>query len=104
MSAGRLAVSFECTPVRELDTTDHESPTVAIVEAVADLEGKAPTAMPPIAETVDPDVIDRLLGQNGASSELGLCFTYRGWNVFARGDGTVVVGDPEQLSENTPLF
>lgn len=107
MASSKLAVSFSCTPVVEIDLSDDDTtPIEAIVEAVAELEGVDPQDLPPFHDVVEPMSLSLLLehSRRQATSELGVCFTYCGWNVFARGDGTVVIGDPDQLTAPTPLF
>ena len=103
----QLAVSFECTPVREAHVDpDGQPPAVAVVETVADLEDADAVELPPLADTVDPDVIDQLVTSAGADidSLAGLCFTYCDWNVFVRADGTIIIGDPAEMYTPTPLF
>ena len=104
----QLAVSFECTPVGsaiyEADST--RQPAEVIAEAVADAEGVDPTELSPLYESIEPDALNRLFGQNGHQSnpDKAFCFTYEGWNVFVRGDGRIIVGDPDNLSKPTSLW
>lgn len=103
----KLAVSFECTPVREIHVNpDDPSPVVAVVEAVADVEGVDPTKLPSLGDTIDPDLIDQFVtfAEPNTDSLAGLCFTYSGWNVFVRADGTIIIGDPNETNTPTPLF
>ena len=101
----QLAVSYECRPVRETNVvSDNRSPAVAVAELVADLEGADPTELPVLSDTVDPDVIDSFVDSTNSDSSGALCFTYNGWNVFVRVDGTIIVGDPDGMNESTPLF
>jgi hypothetical protein len=100
-------VPFESDPVPEIDgRATGKSPAVAVVDAIAALEAVDPAEMPPIRESVEPDVMNALLDHRAGmdGSVLGLCFHYAGWNVFVRGDGTFVVADPDNWSEPTPLF
>lgn len=105
--AQQLEVSFECTPVRETDVDpDDQSPAAVVIETVADLEGVDGLELPPLANTIDPDVIDKLVAsvESDIESLAGLSFTYSGWNVFVRGDGTIIIGDPDEMTTPTPLF
>jgi hypothetical protein len=103
--AQQLAVSYECTPVGETTVDpDDRSPAVAVVEIVADVEETDPVALPTLADTIDPDVIDAFVATTGSDSEGALCFTYSGWNVFVRANGKIVVGDPHKMTASTPLF
>lgn len=105
MTATTLDVSFRCSPVREIHVTDRPLGE-AVVQAVADLEGVDPMALPSLHDSVEPDALDQLVSHRSSDSNatLAVMFTYAGWNVFVRGDGTVVVGDPDRMSEPTPLF
>lgn len=105
--SSQLAVSFECSPVREVHVDECDgSPPEVVVETVADLEGVAPRRLPPLHESVDPDVLTQMVRHHRTypDSTTALCFTSGGWNVFARANGNLVVGDPEQMTESTPLF
>ena len=107
MAANEIALSFECTPVRELYVRpDGRSPAEAVVEAISELDAVEPTDLPPLYESVDVDALDRVVEhhQDHPASTVGICFTYHGWNVFVRGDGRIVVGDPDHMAEPTPLF
>jgi hypothetical protein len=64
-------------------------PALAIVDAVATATGRAPTDLPPLQHTVDPDAVDALLTADSSSVEM--CFTYAGTEVLARGEGVVEV-------------
>lgn len=64
------------------------SPATAVVEAVADREGVAPTDLPPLAEAVDPEALDAVVGEGRR-----LAFEYVGYNVTAHPDGSVSVGE-----------
>jgi hypothetical protein len=105
--AQQLAVSFECKPVREAHADlDSQSPAVVVVETVAEIDNVDPTELPPLADTIDPDVVDQLVTSAGSDSDslAALCFTFSGWNVFVRADGTIIIGDPAETNAPTPLF
>lgn len=101
-----LAVSFECTPVREIFIEDDDSPLTVIVNAIADLEGVEPTDLPPLHNSIEPMSLCLMLEHSrvNQTSEMGICFSYTGWNVFVRNDGTVYIGDPDRKSTPTPMF
>lgn len=63
-----------------------------VVEGVADATDAEPTALPPLYETIDPDILARLT--EGASPENGpvyLRFTYCDSTVVVDSDGAVTV-------------
>ena len=75
-----------------------------VIQAVADREGVSPLDIsPPLFDAVDPDALNRMFGADSDDRKV-FCLTVEGWNVFVRGDGTVIVGDPERKIEATPLF
>lgn len=105
--AQQLAVSFECAPVRESHVDpDGQSPAATVIETVADVEDVDPAELPPLADTIDPDMIDQFVTFAGSDTDspAGLCFTHSGWNVFVRSDGTIIIGDPAEKTTPTPLF
>ena len=68
--------------------------STAIVTAVAEAEGLAPTELtPPLHDAVDPEALDRLFGSDRVESERGtrVSFTYYGYDVRVGGPDDVVV-------------
>ena len=69
------------------------SPSLRIVETVANAEGIDPVELePPLYDAVDPNAIDDLFAATTTSnpSRNGrLNFRYRGYDVTVRADGTV---------------
>lgn len=104
----QLAVSFECTQVgsANYNADSDRQPAEVIAEVVADAEGVDPTDLSPLYESIEPDALNRLFGQHGRqlNPEKAFCFTHEGWNVFVRGDGQIIVGDPDNLSKPTSLW
>lgn len=71
-------------------------PSVAIVEAVADLEGADPADLEPsLAEVIDPDALDKLFADRHAGHDRAgrVSLRYAGHDVVIHGDGRVVVDD-----------
>lgn len=68
-----------------------DTPSVAVVMAVAAREGVDPTELsPPLNDVVDPDALDALFaGTDDPGSRLS--FTYRGYSVEVHSDGHVDV-------------
>lgn len=50
------------SPVRS-SWTDSESPSIAVVEAVAAVTGREPTDLPPLADRLDTDALDGLVAE-----------------------------------------
>ncbi|SEQ75330.1 HalOD1 output domain-containing protein [Natrinema salaciae] len=54
-------------------------PTIAaVLERVAALEGRSPTALPPLYDTVDPEALASLLESDG---DVTVCFEYDGYRI-----------------------
>ncbi|WP_254278906.1 HalOD1 output domain-containing protein [Haloarcula marina] len=69
------------------------SPTVTLVETIAEAIGRETEAMPPLADAIDPDALDALLsrryGENG--NGLSVSFNYDGLRVTLDTDGYLYV-------------
>ncbi|MFB6080948.1 MAG: HalOD1 output domain-containing protein [Haloferacaceae archaeon] len=101
------SVRCECTPVYDTRYGGERGrpPSVAVVEAIAAVEGVAPTELDPLADAIDPAGLDGLFEDGaGAPPTKILHFTVRGWNVFVRDDGTIRVCDPDRPTDPTPAF
>lgn len=67
-------------------------PAKAVLAAVAAKEGTDPEALsPPLAETIDPDAIERLLRDSSAESNAAVRFNYRGHDIVVDADGDVEI-------------
>jgi len=64
-------------------------PSVAVVRLLSVARNTDPTALEPLAETLDPDALDRLLPSVDAGSTLE--FTHSCFAVSLHGDGRVAV-------------
>jgi hypothetical protein len=89
------------------DTTVEEEPTkrgrqpydvpsdveygVGVVEAVADVTGTGPMALPPLQQSIDVDAMNALLAT--ADDGLVLSITYADHVVVIDGGGTISVGE-----------
>lgn len=70
-----------------------QSPSTAIVEAVAAASGREPTAIDTLYEYTDPDAIDALLSPRDGRSppDVEITLTLWGCEVTADSDGRVAV-------------
>lgn len=69
-------------------------PSTAIVQTVAIAENKQPEALTPLAEAIDPDAINRIIGDNmpnEASDEKTLSFMYLDYEITIRSSGRIKV-------------
>lgn len=59
-----------------------QTPVLSVVEAVAVATRTDPTELPPIADAVDPDALNRLFARpTGTPSTVSITFTYAGRDV-----------------------
>lgn len=72
---------------------DGTDAVVAIVEAVAAVTNRAPTAMPPLYETVDPEALADLV-TSARDRPVEVSFAYEGCQVSVSSDRRVVVEPP----------
>ena len=93
----------EYTPVVETQFGGEEgqSASEAVLEAVAAVDGSSATDLPILHETLDPGALDQLFAERGRPSQpsKSVQFSYAGWKVLIRGDGTIQVCDPNRPTE-----
>lgn len=72
---------------------ERESPSLAVIEAVADREGVDPTDLDrSLFEVIDPDALDAVIRSDAggrAPSPLRVTFHYHGYEVTVSSDGQV---------------
>lgn len=75
--------------------SNSESLPTSIVSTVARSKGVAPTHLPPLYETVDPDALEALVASTSSDTSddvrLSVRFAYAGRNVVVYSNGTVEV-------------
>lgn len=59
-----------------------------VVLSVAAIEGTAPTSLPPLATTIDPEALDNLFVGDVRGR---ISFTYTGYDVTIHGDGRLEI-------------
>lgn len=106
MTASKLNVSRECTPVVDTryDPEDGESPAMAIVDAVAAAENIDATELPALYDVIDTDALNRLFNSENIGTEAVLSFKVDDWNVFVSSDGRIRVCDATRPTEPAPVF
>jgi hypothetical protein len=68
----------------------YESPSEAIVAAIAAKESVTETSLPPLYSQIDPDALDTLVaGQT--SDDIQISFTYSGYTVRIRDSETIEI-------------
>lgn len=72
---------------------DGSAAVVAVVEAVAAVTNRAPTAMSPLYETVDPEALADLV-TTARDHPIEVSFSYEGCQVSVSSDRRVVVEPP----------
>jgi hypothetical protein len=98
MNDSHNEVSDERTYTIQYDEWTDQSPSVAVVKAVAAVTGDDPTAIEPLTETINPDAMDRLIETEDSRGTLSITFGYSGCVVTAEANGDITVtlsDDPE---------
>lgn len=75
---------------------DTESRSLAVLEAVAAREERAPSALPPLHRAIDPDALDALFApriDDTARPGGRVTFPYAGYTVVITADGQVELCD-----------
>lgn len=95
------------SPVRS-SWTDSESPSIAVVEAVAAVTGREPTDLPPLADRLDTDALDGLVAEEAPGWDLpvSVSFEYAGVDVTIHGEGDLEVrrvDEPAAAEVATPV-
>lgn len=108
MTTGDPTVYCGCAPVVDTgyDAASGQSPTEAIVDALANAEDVTATELPPLYETIDTDAVNRLFDRDERGAETGAIFNFQieSWSVFVRADGRVRVCDATQSTDPAPVF
>lgn len=76
-----------------------DPPSLRVMFAVAEAKGVDPTDLRPLADIVDPVVLDALVTTETGTGEsehhpVEVRFSYEGRNVVVQGNGELAVGDP----------
>lgn len=80
--------TFETYPLAERTVERDRSLSTALVEIVASVSNSQVEDLPPLYDTIDPDVLDRAFER---SKECLVAFSYNGYIVGVTGDRTIAV-------------
>ncbi|WP_050032400.1 HalOD1 output domain-containing protein [Halorubrum halophilum] len=72
---------------RELNS-DREKPSIAIVEAIADLEGKQADELTPIYDCIDGMLSELYSNPPSPEAQMAVEFTYGGYRITVKQSGT----------------
>lgn len=80
-----------------------DSPSIALVEAVAAIEGCDPTALDPLGDTIDVDALNTVVHHSDGTRSIEVTFPYEGYRVTIRSDGAMEVLpiDPDHADPDT---
>ena len=104
-----LALYRSCSVVSETSYVPEAGRTLteALVDAIAEAEGVAPTELPALYGSLDLDALSTLLTNSGetADDELLLGLRMGRWNVFVSSDGRIRVCDAtDETRSPEPIF
>lgn len=95
-------VGVEYDPERDLYSgsfnTSETEPSMAVVEAVADVTHSDPMDLEPLHRSVDADALDSIV-TNADGPTLSVSFELEKFAVSVHGDGTIEVRPPESALE-----
>lgn len=66
-----------------------------VIDAVAETKGVDALDLDPLYDTIDPDALDVLFGDDASRSSTELRFEFEGCEVLIEGDGEVSITPPE---------
>lgn len=81
------------------DESDRDSLCYTVLRAVSAVTGKAPQALDPLSDTIDPDALDTLFeisDARGDTVDARLTIRYNGCRVAVYSDGHLVVEPPTE--------
>jgi len=108
MNEPELTLYRSCTPVTDViyEPDAAETPTEAVVHALATATDTEPTELAPLYDAIDTAALDQMFGEHGgeSGSTAVLSFQVENWNIFVRGDGRVRVCDAARQTDPTPVF
>ena len=64
--------------------------TLEVTRRIAEREGTAVTGLPPLYETIDPDLLETFV-ESEPGPDASVTFAYCGYRVTVTGDGAVAV-------------
>ena len=104
-----LALYRTCSVVSETTYRRDSGRTLteALVDAVAEAEGIAPSDLPVLYESIDLDALSTVLAKpsEAVDGELLLGLRMNRWNVFVSSDGRIRVCDAtDETSRPEPVF
>lgn len=98
----------DAEPSHTFDWTGSDTPSTAVVVAVAEAAGDDPTAIEPLYGVVDPDSLNDLFARPGtpqARVDASVQFEYHGYRVVveATGRGSLYELDDRRTAATAPL-
>ena len=99
-----VSISYDAAAGAYRGTFDSATvaPTVAVVEAMAAVEGTDPTELRPIFEAIDPQGLDRICTESVPPERAGnrtVEFTYHGYRVTVESVGVIEIGPEDDGDE-----
>lgn len=85
-------------PLRTFGWSSGDSPSTALVTAVADLDDESPLSLPPLYHAIDPDALESIFSPSQARGDPlaeNVQFEYHGYHVRLTADGQGVIRDAD---------
>lgn len=74
-------------------------PSVAMIEAIAFVTNQDPLDIDPVADVIDPDAMDRLLGDDDTVT---ISFVFEEYDVEVAGSGEIIISGTDMLHTDPP--
>lgn len=71
-----------------------QSPSLAIVDALVDLQDTAPTSLDPLYNSIEADALDTLL-RHDTGARVAVEFRYGDYSITVKNDGEIQIRDVE---------
>lgn len=74
---------------------EHQTPAVAVISALAEINGNSPDELTPLYDTIDPDGLNSVI--DSGTEEVTVEFEHDGCEVVVRADETVIIEPQEGI-------
>lgn len=94
----------DANAVVSFDWTTFNSPSTAVITAVAEEDDVDPVAIEPLYEVVDPDMLDNIVNRTiypRGSPNARIEFTYRDYQVLVKANGRGYLYDQDDSLQST---
>lgn len=99
-----MSATQDITPTVTFDWTEFDSPSTAVITAVATNSDEDPTTIEPLNDVLDPDSLNSFLAVQGSAQHApneSVEFEYQGYWIVIKANGQGYLYDQAPLSPST---